>query len=217
MPGQLHSTCFAKFIRACQSLLGFHGLVNQSAAKAMLRSEMRNLLAAIPGDQINSASRRICQCIAGSKDLLHNVKTIAVYAATGYEVSLSSLHELLPGTLLAYPRCHPHQQLSFHHVGNPIELVPGKLDIPEPVPGMHEQVELADIDLILCPGLAFSLDGSRLGRGGGYYDRALEAFTGRICGVALSQQIKSSVPRDDHDALMHYLACESGVQLTRLR
>jgi 5-formyltetrahydrofolate cyclo-ligase len=47
------------------------------------------------------------------------------------------------------------------------------------------------IDLIIVPGLAFSLDGSRLGHGKGYYDRYLDSLSKHsyTIGLAYRQQI----------------------------
>jgi len=184
-------------------------------AKAKLRSEMRAFLKTSSEDIINTASAKICRHIASSQDLLHGVKTIALFAANGAEISLSGLHDLLPGMQLCYPLCLPHCQLSFHLVSRTEQLTPGMSGIPEPDPIKHEAISLADIDLILCPGLAFGMDGSRLGQGGGYYDRALEHFTGTACGVIMATQIAPTIPHDNHDVQMHYLASETGILATR--
>ena len=87
--------------------------------------------------------------------------------------------------------------------------------IPEPLPDLHPEVNIADIDMILCPGLAFGSDGSRLGRGQGYYDRALDAFSGIKIGIALDDQITETVPHTQHDATMDYLVSESGISATK--
>lgn len=69
--------------------------------------------------------------------------------------------------------------------------------------------------VVLVPGLAFTKDGFRLGRGGGYYDKFLEKIQ-KICtagenlknlkrraktvGVCYDAQIVESVPHEEHDA-----------------
>ena len=53
------------------------------------------------------------------------------------------------------------------------ELTPGMLGILEPDPAKHAEVAISDIDIFLCPGLAFGRDCTRLGHGGGFYDRTL--------------------------------------------
>ena len=61
------------------------------------------------------------------------------------------------------------------------------------------------VDLILVPGVAFDLQGRRLGRGKAYYDQLLAVMSGRRCGVAFDQQLVPEVPIEDHDARMHFL------------
>ena len=101
------------------------------------------------------------------------------------------------------------------------ELVPGTLKIKEPQPERHKEMPLSNADLILCPGLAFGRDGSRLGHGGGYYDRALRALQEQdlplsipTCGVAFQNQVFGTVPYDHHDIAMDYLLTENGIHST---
>lgn len=178
---------------------------------------MRSQLRAISAEEISAASRNICELIANSEQLLKGVLTIAVYSAYGAEVSLADLHRLLPEKQLVYPLCHAKGRLTFHHVRNGTELSPGMLGILEPDPDLHPKVPLSEIHLLLCPGLAFGLDGSRLGHGGGYYDRALEHFEGKVCGVALDDQVRSTVPHNIHDIGMDYLIREADIKVTKLR
>lgn len=60
---------------------------------------------------------------------------------------------------------------------------------------------IAPVDLVLVPGLAFTRDGARLGRGGGFFDRFLPhraALAGKI-GVGFDFQIVESLPLETHD------------------
>ena len=59
-------------------------------------------------------------------------------------------------------------------------------------------------DLALVPGLGFSREGHRLGRGGGFYDRLLagrarEAFK---LGVCFSLQLLVAIPTEPHDSVL---------------
>lgn len=61
-----------------------------------------------------------------------------------------------------------------------------------------------EIDLILVPGLAFSEDRHRLGRGGGFFDRLL-AGAGKNAfklGICFSFQILERIPTEAHDVVM---------------
>ena len=156
----------------------------------------------------------IAKHIAAAEELLSEVNTIGLYSAIQQEISLTALHQLLPEKKFAYPLCQPGHQLTFHLVTDTEQLLANSMQILEPQPSMHPEINIADIDMILCPGLAFGMDGSRLGRGHGYYDRALEHFKGLKLGVAFEKQIKASVPHAPHDAIMNYLVSETGLFAT---
>lgn len=68
-------------------------------------------------------------------------------------------------------------------------------------------------DLVLCPLVAFDAAGRRLGRGGGYIDRALAALgTGvRVVGLAWEQQRASRVPTAAHDRTLDMVVTECRV------
>lgn len=186
----------------------------QDTAKSKQRLEIRSRLASLPATFIDSNSLLICTHIANSQELLGHPQSIGVYAAMKNEVCLKALHELLPEKKFAYPLCRPGHQLSFHLVRDIKELTDNSHNIPEPSPEIHPEIEVAQLDMILCPGLAFGRDGSRLGRGLGYYDRALMEFTGPKVGVSFSIQIQDSVAHDLHDITMDYLASEEGLLAT---
>ena len=60
------------------------------------------------------------------------------------------------------------------------------------------------IDLILVPGVAFSKDRHRLGRGGGFFDRLLSgpAANAFKLGLCFSLQLLDPVPVEGHDIVM---------------
>lgn len=64
-----------------------------------------------------------------------------------------------------------------------------------------EAIDPAQVDLILVPGVAFTKDGARLGRGRGYYDRLLASCppSTRRIGVSFAVQIAPALPLESHD------------------
>ena len=86
------------------------------------------------------------------------------------------------------------------------------LGILEPNPKKHAEVAIAEIDYFLCPGLAFGRDRTRLGHGGGFYDRVLlqRSQTATTIGIALSIQIRDSVPHAEHDIHLDHILTENG-------
>ena len=78
---------------------------------------------------------------------------------------------------------------------------PNKWGILEPVDGRRPDSE-TDLDLIICPGLAFDCHNNRLGRGKGYYDRYLTDVSCKTVGICLKEQMIASVPVDSRDVKM---------------
>ena len=69
----------------------------------------------------------------------------------------------------------------------------------------EEALENGGLDLMLVPGMAFTEDGKRLGRGKGYYDTYLantknnQISTTKTIALAFIEQIVTDIPVDDHD------------------
>jgi 5-formyltetrahydrofolate cyclo-ligase len=83
----------------------------------------------------------------------------------------------------------------------PKNLTLGPYDIRQPKEEFSNPVSLADIDLVIVPGVAFDERGNRLGRGKGYYDRFLKTLpedTPSI-GLAFDFQIVDDLPHSSVD------------------
>ncbi|MDQ6860152.1 MAG: hypothetical protein M3032_03230 [Verrucomicrobiota bacterium] len=76
--------------------------------------------------------------------------------------------------------------------------------IPRTVRHEHELELPFAPDYILVPGLAFSREGHRLGRGGGFYDRLLagRARDAAKIGVCFALQLQDDIPRAGHDIIL---------------
>lgn len=80
------------------------------------------------------------------------------------------------------------------------------LGFNEPIDG--ENVELNQLQGVVVPGLAFDLQGHRLGRGRGFYDQTLSGFKGSVVGICYQSSLVESVPVEDHDLKCHYIITE---------
>lgn len=90
------------------------------------------------------------------------------------------------------------------------ELLPGAYGIKEPI-ACSPPSPLETIDAFVFPGIAFSMNGIRLGRGGGYVDRT---FAGKSCsmiGVCYHFQLLEFLPRDPWDVKMDFIITERGI------
>lgn len=72
----------------------------------------------------------------------------------------------------------------------------------------------AEPDVILMPLLAFDKRGTRLGYGGGYYDRTLERLSRRprLVGLAFAAQELEDIPREPHDVPLDTIVTENGAR-----
>lgn len=86
----------------------------------------------------------------------------------------------------------------------------GSYGIREPVASCCELADLAEIDFILLPGVAFGRDGSRLGYGGGFYDKLLERLPHRpiLVAAAFSMQLIEGIPQEATDRKVDWLVTE---------
>lgn len=72
----------------------------------------------------------------------------------------------------------------------------------------------AEPDLVLMPLLGFDNSGTRLGYGGGYYDRTLAAIGKKpmLVGMAFAVQELAHIPRESHDIPLDAVITEQGVR-----
>lgn len=65
-------------------------------------------------------------------------------------------------------------------------------------------IDPSSLDVVVVPGLAFTVDGHRLGQGGGHFDRFLPRLSPACLtvGVAFGEQVVDSVPMEPHDVVV---------------
>lgn len=86
-----------------------------------------------------------------------------------------------------------------------------KLGIQEPAGAQLGADAIADADFVLVPALAIDVAGHRLGRGAGYYDRALARTTAVRCALLYAGEILDSVPYEAHDVPVDMAIAPTGV------
>ena len=129
---------------------------------------------------------------------------VAAYHAVGDEIDPRGL-----ARPLAFPRTVRGAPLTFHAA--PLAACrPGALGIPEPAANAPRVTPR----VVLVPLLAVDRSGTRLGQGGGYYDRTLAALRAAgpvlAVGVAWDMQQVDRLPADQWDEPLDALATPSG-------
>jgi 5-formyltetrahydrofolate cyclo-ligase len=103
------------------------------------------------------------------------------------------------------------RELDIFRVCDPAtQLEVGSYGIREPIPERCDTVALEEIDFILLPGVGFERDGSRLGYGGGFYDKFLARLPHRpvLVAAAFSLQLTEGIPQEPTDRKVDRLVTE---------
>lgn len=127
---------------------------------------------------------------------INSPKCIGLYAAIEHEPDLTCIFDLCISKKIkvAYPRI-ANDQLIFHEITSPNILISSTFGIPEPL----ETAPVVVPDFIVVPGLAFTKEGKRLGRGKGHYDKYLSIHSPNTISLAFSWQLLEDLPTEPHD------------------
>lgn len=130
------------------------------------------------------------------------------------------------------PICQPGFRLSWSQYDGPDSLAVRNPRLPIPEPrgeGISSTECLPTLDLIVLPALAIDYTGYRLGKGAGFYDRAIaEAWTAcssntsssvvasakampELVGVVFSTEVCPFVPHDERDCAVNRIITEIGI------
>lgn len=103
------------------------------------------------------------------------------------------------GKIVVVPVCGEHRALIPCILKDGARLLRGPYGIWEPA--IKKSVPLRAIDLVVVPGVAFTKDGKRLGRGKGYYDRFLSRLSqhAAVIGLGFDFQVLADLPTNAMD------------------
>ncbi len=181
--------------------------LSKSAEKTKIRSEIKKLNINFDPEKKSERDQIINNYLyAWIKS--HNIKIIACYLALSDEVDLTSL--ILRLQKEKYKICAPkynylNNSYSFSLMNSLSNLKSAKYNINEPC---GDIINTNDTDLMIIPGVAFSYQGIRLGRGKGYYDKLLKNYTGVRIGVSSNYQIIKKIPYDEWDEKVDWICNE---------
>lgn len=143
---------------------------------------------------------------------LAGASTVAAYVSFGTEPATTGLLAWLRErrVRVLVPVLRPDRDLdwvTWTRLDGPVDgpktpVPPGVREPPSPPLGV---AAIRAADVIACPGLAVDLRGTRLGRGGGSYDRALVRSRPEALRVLLlhDDEVVDRLPADPHDEHVH--------------
>jgi 5-formyltetrahydrofolate cyclo-ligase len=177
------------------------------ATKQALRDRVCAALKAIPPDQRAAASARARKLLE-TQALWQRARSVLCFAPLPEEVDVWPLlaSALATGKQVALPRfvAATRSYEACWIVDPETDVRAGHFGIREPC-SHCARLSPGELDLILVPGVAFDLQGRRLGRGKGYYDQLLGVWHGTTCGVAFEEQIMKEIPLEPHDVRLNYV------------
>lgn len=179
--------------------------------KAALRAHARATRRAIPPEARAERSRRIVEHALALPEA-DRARVVGCYVSIGSEVETDLLIRALlaKGVLVAVPVTQG-DELRFVRLDHPWALAPGAHNVPEPRQPWT-RVDGERLEVVFVPGLMFGRDGSRLGNGGGHFDRFLAYHpTPLRVALAFREQLVDSVPNlEPHDQGMDVLVSDDG-------
>lgn len=176
--------------------------------KVAMRKEIRASLRKMR--KRNRRSFDICDAII-SHTAWRRSTIVAIFAPMEHEPDVELLWNYAQGKTICYPTIR-QGGLDFIGVGGPESVTIGQFGFREPVFDQARVIPPDTFDLVLVPGAAFTPNGDRLGRGGGFYDRLLSSpgFRAFKVGVCFDRQVFDELPLEAHDQRVHRVVTESG-------
>ncbi|MEV5003578.1 5-formyltetrahydrofolate cyclo-ligase [Nocardioides sp. LML1-1-1.1] len=187
-----------------------------AGGKLAVRDQLLTARRRRPLAEVGAAARDLAEVVLAVPEV-RRAATVACYVSAGTEPGSTLLLDRLraAGKRVIVPVLLPDDDLDWAAYDG--DLVPARRGLLEPVGPALGVAAVATADAVLVPGLAAGADGTRLGRGGGSYDRAL----GRVpvgtftCVLLYDDELLPVVPTEPHDRPVTAAATPTG--LTRFR
>ncbi|TDC69934.1 5-formyltetrahydrofolate cyclo-ligase [Actinomadura sp. GC306] len=171
-------------------------------SKSDLRAELLRRRAAMTPEARAAAGRSIRDALLSVPEV-EMAGTIAAYVSINDEPDTRGLLFALwkRGAYVILPLLLPDGDLDWASYEGPDSLVAGRRGCLEPSEPPRGPGAVASADVVIVPALAADRTGTRLGRGGGSYDRALARVGPAILTVTplYDHEVLRSVPAEPHD------------------
>ena len=172
--------------------------------KDQLRKQMLSYRERLPKKVVEEASAKVCDQLVQLREY-EQAEKILFYMAIRNEINLLQAikRSWKDGKSVILPRVQG-TTMECIEVDDFKQLQKGKFGILEPAKG--KTVDPSQLDLVIVPGVAFDLQGYRIGYGGGYYDRLFTQYPSlKRIGVLEHGQLVTTVYPEAHDQPMHWL------------
>jgi 5-formyltetrahydrofolate cyclo-ligase len=184
--------------------------------KKNLRAIMIACRDALPCERAAAWSESVERRVLAS-ETWRDASALVLYAAADNEVSTDRIltDAIASGRAVFYPRVDASTgMIVARRIRDRSELARGAYGILEPSESSEVLDRKSFAKILVCvPGVAFGLEGQRLGRGGGHYDRFIGQLGREAITVALaySFQLLDRIPETGLDRRLNFIVTESVV------
>ena len=184
--------------------------------KARIRKEIKRRRSLLSSSVLSDIEKTLPEFVSAIDDSelkkeLKIAKRIALYRSVNGEVPVDGLAEFFmsQGKKCCFPRIE-NDTMVFCDCNSlkDDEFDQSSFGIKEPA-SSKPVVDPKSIDVVVLPAVAYNEEGTRLGMGGGYYDRyfgSLGSDRPYLLGICYEFQICSDVPGTDNDISADFIA-----------
>ncbi|MBN2484317.1 MAG: 5-formyltetrahydrofolate cyclo-ligase [Candidatus Omnitrophica bacterium] len=180
--------------------------------KQSIRNQLLEQLLSLTLREVERRSKHVEQKIQRLSEYIRAQYVMAYYPLKGEVNLLGMLRKDLKRKIICFPVIQGNKLKAYQVEDIDSDLVSGPLGVRQPDTARCQEVPLAELDLVIVPGIAFDKYRNRLGRGGGYYDRFLKELPdkAKTVGVAFDLQIIEDLPHTTaHDVKVDMLLTEN--------
>lgn len=187
--------------------------MNTQSLKQQRRREIKKILADLSPEERRQQEQFVADLLFQSKQW-QRAQTIALTKSMPMEFSLDLIIQQarVEQKQLFVPIVRPKRQMQFVLWEEDTLFQRTAFGVEEPVNATIAK-DLAEIDLVIVPGLQYARNGYRLGFGGGYYDRALQQVKGITVSLLYHEQLveEATWPIEKWDYPIELLITSEGV------
>lgn len=185
-------------------------------AKSLLRKELKNRLAGMSAELKHAESAAVADKLYAREQFMESER-ISVYMSMPNEIDtyhiMTRIFELNKKCFIPHYMGLVMKMVELTSMSDYESLMITSWNIKQPADDdiRQDALETGGLDLIVVPGLGFTREGARLGRGKGYYDsyikkcKMLGPKSPVTVALAFSVQMCESVPISDHDMIIDHV------------
>jgi len=192
-------------------------MVTVKLAKSNLRRELKRRLSQLTAHEIVEQSN-VITCKLLTHPAYISSDRVSVYLSMDCEVQTKDAVKNIfnCGKICFIPKYNKAEMsmVKIKSVEDLKSLPKTKWNISQPADNdvREDALTTGGLDLIIVPGLGFTVGGKRLGRGKGYYDRCITEYKKKYpyknlktIGLAFSQQMCDDIPTSQQDCLVDFV------------